>query len=744
MGSFEICKQNWRKRLVSSPESITEAGAQIAERLGKIADEARASQALMKKSLEQKKYNTLFICRKCEKTEDMSAEYEHIRKMALGYATYGTETYDDRQLLSDILFALEWAHNRYYGKAEMENRGWRDIYEFNWYDWKVKTPKFLMDAMVLVDGSLTLYQKRDYLGLFNMLVDKPFDYSSNKVEFGSLMVESGILTENEQIIKAGLDGIEDTYLYVDGGLNDGQGFYRDGSYIFHTRHAMNNMYGLAHFLAQIQLAQLVRGSDYQLDEDHFCLLYEWMDRHFTAFLSRGETLHGVMGRHVGMVSDIFNRYVRAYVNLFDISEQKEKDRVASVIQRLLRENPLIKDGKNASLFASFTAEEYLIYQKALKYNCKTEWSVNGFYAYNCMDRAVQHTDKYAMSLAMSSSRIYDYECINGCNLNGWYIAAGALFCHRGRMQFNEDWWKSLNPYRIPGTTVDEREREAVSIAQGNEYLSGRDFVGSLSVGDFGVSVMEYEGYRSDGELKCTKHYKPSGEYGAAPPKYFSTLFANKAYFFLDGVTVCLGCGIVSRDSAQVYTVVENQLDPAVIVDAEIVGREKNALRVNGKEVTLTEEDVLLRGTEAFEIGEQTVFFFAPTDLKARRMKGFTEIIIPHGKNPDGASYAYAIVPCGRYSEKRAFEKNVKILENSNNVQALADMQRGIAYYAFHRAYACGEVHTDEALLVAVTKKRVYATDPTQKLGECSVFVRGSEYKFDFTEKYGQALSCQLK
>ena len=59
---------------------------------------------------------------------------------------------------------------------------------------------------------------------------------------------------------------------------------------------------------------------------------------------------------------------------------------------------------------------------------------------------------------MYSQRVGNYEFGNTENKKGWHTADGMLYLYNQDFaQFDEGYWATIDPYRLPGTTVDTRE-----------------------------------------------------------------------------------------------------------------------------------------------------------------------------------------------------------------------------------------------------------------------------------------------
>ena len=140
-------------------------------------------------------------------------------------------------------------------------------------------------------------------------------------------------------------------------------------------------------------------------------------------------------------------------------------------------------------------------------------------------------------------------------MDGWYLSDGRTEYYVNDRSTNASWgeWLSLDKYRLPGTTVDTQQRKAVSISQGNEYLSSKDFVGGVTLGDYGVAAMDLESYHNAEDFGWTL-----GDGGPAPA-HQNDLTAKKAYFMFDDEVVCLGTAVnaSNNNNAEVLTIVEN-------------------------------------------------------------------------------------------------------------------------------------------------------------------------------------------
>ncbi|NRE26471.1 hypothetical protein DBN74_04710, partial [Enterococcus faecalis] len=70
-----------------------------------------------------------------------------------------------------------------------------------------------------------------------------------------------------------------------------------------------------------------------------------------------------------------------------------------------------------------------------------------------MDRVLQKNNEYAVGISMYSQRVGNYEVGNTENKKGWHTADGMLYLYNQDFaQFDEGYWATIDPYRLPGTT----------------------------------------------------------------------------------------------------------------------------------------------------------------------------------------------------------------------------------------------------------------------------------------------------
>lgn len=561
-------KDNWRNHLVGNSDINDLNDEDIQTRISSLdTNVASIKKSIIKDNNKQE----IFAGMNSTASTHMTGAYSKVESMALAYATYGSKFYKDESLLNDILYCLDWLQAHRYSKSGSEQ--WVLTGFSDWHDWDVGTPECIIHTLLCIEDKLTSGQIKNYLEYFDSRVKKPISTAANYCHTAELVIGSALLQNDYTKLLKTLNELQKMYLYVDDNERivesqlypretptqiKGSGFFTDGSYVFHTLHPMNATYGVKHYTAIMQIEKIINGTNLDINTS---LKNNLEDFYFNSFdtLQFGTTVYRhVMGRdgnpnnYSAAISSLINAY-----RLAVISDEQTKLNLCSVIKDAYTS----ADEKTQKAFILNLSIDEIKDFKAMMMDETIpepdERKISKIF-YN-MDKTSHIRDDWAFGVSMSSARIFNYESINSNNVNGWYLGDGRTeyYLKGSNMNATTNYWKSMDVYRFPGITVDTQERQAVSIAQGNEYLSSKHFVGGVELnGEYSAAAMELESYHNDEDFGADK-----GGYGTKAPAHKSDLTAKKAYFMLDDGVICLGSGVNAKNNnnAEVLTIVDNPM-----------------------------------------------------------------------------------------------------------------------------------------------------------------------------------------
>jgi len=560
----EAVIENWLKGTVGNEETNDLSNTTISNKINSFVSNANSYRAKLIKTEGSKE---LFDDITTTTTANMTTTANRIKGMALAYGAFGSTLYQNEELLEDILYSLEWFYENRYGLDEINGTGWRSTSGYNWHDWKIGTPGAIIDTLMIVRSSLTDVQISNYLKCFHHVSPNTYSSGANYMDACELIIGAAALEKNPQRVLEFKNNAEKAFVYVQNSRqlesqldsarqaytpNKGHGFYTDGSYVYHTLHAMNGTYGLSHLTSASELVTLFDGTKFEIAKPYVDNMADWIVNTFDSGIYGTRMMRMFLGRGENPSETSISRtVVNVAVKCFELFDEEDKMRIGSVIKEYASYSP--------SGFASAIDIDYVDkYYEIANSDIYNQYRYDHANVFSNVDKVLQRREDWGIGISMSSSRIFNYECINNLNKNGWYLGDG-----RTELILRDDanvsayaYWNGINYYRLPGTTVDTQERKLATIAQGNEYLSSKDFVGGVELEDkYSTAAMHLESYHNE-----TDFGKNGGDYGGPAPAHTSDLTAKKSYFMFDNEIYCLGTEIMAsnNNNAEVLTVFENK------------------------------------------------------------------------------------------------------------------------------------------------------------------------------------------
>ena len=593
----------------------------------------------------------------------MSSTFGRLQSMALAWASTNCPLQTNAALGMVITNALDWLCANVYKTNATEY--------FNWWDWEIGSLQALNNIVVLMYPGLTPAQitnynnSVDYFGP-NKLTGGPGIAPNNGWMTGANLTDQckgmiirGITGQDASKLSKAQTNLSPVFLYV----TTGDGFYRDGSFIQHNTHPYAGGYGAVALTGVAQLVDLLYGSTWQITDPNWTNVFNWVFQSFEPVIYKGEWMAMVCGR--------------------GISRGPASSSSASIVNRVARIAP---PDTAAAIY---------------------RWSASpsmppGQYHFASMDQVVAWRSNFCAGLSMSSSRISNYESINGENLHGWFTGDGMLYLYLGNpdTQFTGDFWPTVDAYHLPGTTVQTSAR---ANSAGQSQATGQPWVGGVQVG---------------------------GQYGSAGmalAAYGTTLTAKKSWFMFDNQIVCLGAGITCGDAADVDTTVENR---------RLGTTPNNNFTVNG----VANPPVMgwssnLTGVTWCALDGVAGYYFpgGATNLQAAFMANtgswsqindgshiaadtnyytddYLKLWFNHGIKPTNASYAYVILPNYTAGDMADYAASPDIVMLTNTVTVQAASQPGLGVVAAN-FWVDG---TNSADLITANKKSAVITLETAR------------------------------
>lgn len=626
--------------------------------------------------------------------------YDHLRDMVLAYVTHGSDLQGDVQLKTDIISALDWMNTHQFFDGVT-------MYQ-NWWHWQIGAPLAVNDIVAMMYDELTPIQISDYMAAVAYAQPSVTMSGANRLWESQVIAISGINSKDSSRVAAGRDGMSALFPYV----TAGDGFYTDGSFVQHNYYAYNGGYGVSLLSGISDLLYLLHGSAWDVTDPNEVNVIQWIYDAYEPFIYKGNLMDMVRGRemtrHGAQDLNVAVDVMVSIIRLSEVAPTADAYAFQQMIKYWLQldtDKTFLKDVPVAMIISanqilsdsSITARDELTTHRQ----------------FPGMDRTVHLRPDFGFGISMSSSRIGNFEAINAENNKGWHTGDGMTYLYNNDLsQFNDNFWPTVDSYRLPGTTVLQNTPQAANSRNDKAWVGGTDMLGQ-----YGVTGMELH---------------PVGK----------SLQAKKSWFMFDDEVVALGAGISSTDGIATETIVENR---------KLNDTGDNALTVDGaaKPSTLGWSETLA-GAEYVHLagnvpGSDLGYYFpGGATVKGLReartgnwkqlnassawgdttahTRNFLTLSVDHGTNPTDQSYSYVVLPNKTSAQVSSYAAapHISILENSDSVQAVKENSLNITGINFwnDEPTTAGLVTSDSKASVMTRETtndfEVSVADPTQK------------------------------
>lgn len=630
-------------------------------------------------------------------SSDISNSYSRLKTMTLAYAMNGSTLKGNSALLSDIISGLDWLYTNWYNESETQFN--------NWWDFQIGTPKILTDITAILYSNLTSQQITNYMNGVNKFMPDPYNCNgsastgANRIDCAQAVAIRGIIVKDSAKIARARDALSNVLLYV----TTGDGFYTDGSFIQHTDIAYTLSYGNVLIGGMADIIYILSGSTWAVTDPNISNFYKWIYDSYEPVIYKGAGMDMLRGRAISREASTDHSTgagaIATIIKMAQFAPAADAANFKAMVKRWISEDIYLDFYSVAPIYVIPLAKAIMNDSSIV-----AKPDLVKHYEFNNMDRSVHLTQDFAFGISKNSKRVARYEMINNENLKGWYTGEGMTYLYNSDLsQFADDFWPTVNKYRLPGTTVDTR---TLADSYGQTGSSNGWSGGTTLLGTYGASGMNLSGYGS-------------------------TLVGKKSWFMFDDEIVCLGAGITSTDSRTIETIVEQR---------KINSSGNNALTVNGtaKSSNLGWSETMssvnwahLAGNTA---GSDIGYYFpgsatikglrqaqsgtwnsintgTATDVRTRN---YLTMWFDHGTNPSNSSYSYVLLPNKTASQVNAYSTNpnIEILENSAQAQCVREKTLNITAANFwQNSTKTSDIFTSSTF-ASVLAKETTGTNPT--------------------------------
>lgn len=612
--------------------------------------------------------------------------YERLKNLSKVYVIPGTNFYKSEKIKNQILESLEWLNKNAYYEGAPEYG--------NWWQWELGIPKNINEIVTIMYDEIPAENRMKYLkasqyfqpyakysgyspsAKYSSSPDLRVSTGGNRMDTSIISFTRGFLMEDKEQVLDGVLAVGDVGEYV----TSGDGFYKDSSFIQHGNIPYNGTYASVLFNGLGTILYLTSETQYKMTDERLNNIYDSINDGYSFLIINGGVVDAVSGRAISRDGgDELERGRGLITSIAMISEgapDPYKAKLRKLVKKSLEENTSydttekIYNLKLKEIMKNIKSNES--YEKITAPKSKVFWG---------MDRVVHQGSKdIKFAISMHSSRVGNYETMNGENKKGWYTGDGVTYIYGINSDKSKEFWPTVDMYHLPGVTSSINERKNGSGERRHKSkMSPKSFVGGVTTGKVTLAAMDFLSWNN----------QTSGK---------------KSWFLIDNTMFAIGSNISSSDG-EIHTTIDNR-----IVDGENF---KYTMLSDGEVVTKKEKRI----GNWKNIGGKSE---KPIEVE------YITTYINHGKNPKNSSYLYSV------GLDEVSKNDVEILSQNDKAHALKVKDyMGINFWQ-DSPYKVNKYKSFSTLSLLALEKgdtlELWVSDPTQLSNVMSVLEIDGAYK----------------
>lgn len=660
LDEFAAIRQRWTQVLTGGPDLDLSIPEVAAKATATAADAQQLWETMDKSS--DRTYLWADEPPSSDNSNWINESYRNVRDMAVAFVGEGSDLHGNLELRDDIVSALDWLHlNAFNEDIEVYGNSW---------NFGIGVQIRMGDILTLMHDHLTPTQVSDFVGALDHFTDeiRPIDTGANLSDKLLSKVLHMVAIGDSDRMEYYSTSAAPLFEYV----TSGDGMYRDGSFVQHTRVAATGSYGEVLLRGATNIAYLLTGTSWELPAENQDVLRDWVFDVYEPVIYNGQYMDMVRGRSIATQesAQATAGTMATILRISQFTDAQDARRMQSLVKHWVQSNPTYNYPAGFPIdmigFAIGILTDDAI---------AAEGDQPMHRELSNMGRSVHKGNGYAFGVSMSSQRTQTYELTNGSNGKGWYTGDGMTYLYTEDVtHYAEDFWPTVEWHRLPGTTVDTLPRTFDHPQYGDGEGTPRNtWAGGSTLGLYGASGMNLQ-------------------------QIDTGLEANKSWFMFDDEIVAVGSGINSTSGRPIETIIEQrQLNEAG----------DNSLTVDGATEPSTSGwsenlvDVSWAHLEGNVPGSGIGYYFPEGhDMQAVRQEqtgswydinrndgasqeelraDYMTMYLEHGTNPSDEGYDYVLLPNQEASDVQSYSAapDVEVLERSAAVHAVRESSLGI-------------------------------------------------------------------
>ncbi|QOR70597.1 DNRLRE domain-containing protein [Ruania alkalisoli] len=459
----------------------------------------------------------------------VSASFTGLRSMAYAFAVPGGRYTGSSELADQIVTGLQTMNDLVYNVDQPE-------YD-NWWTWEIGSTGRIIEILTMCHEVVPADLRAALCDAMAHFVPDPgFNYppdsprrvvssGANRINLCRAVILEGILMRRPDRIELGIE----TFLPALEVSDTGNGLLSDGSFVQHNQVAYTGAYGCSYLNGASSLVSLMPQTPWEMADSQVAALLRSIDDAYTPLVFNGQLAASLRGRAVSYPSSSDSGDGQVILSsALRLARQADPETAARWRGLCLG---WIERSRHYDIRASAALPLLALIEEAEALAPPIQPQPIESRTFPGMDRVVHQRPGWSANVAIGSTRINKFEVMNRENRTAWHHGDGFLGLYLENeevAQFDDNFWPTVDPYRIPGTTVDSQPRPILNGGGLDSMLGFSPMVGGCVVG---------------GEPNPPAQRGTHAIWTARERNWRSSMEATLSWFFLDDGIVALGSGI---------------------------------------------------------------------------------------------------------------------------------------------------------------------------------------------------------
>lgn len=525
----------------------------------------------------------------------------------------------------------------------------------NWHDNEVRSPNNVVAALLMMKGAIPADSLMTYAATVVDQTDNPNHRGANRSWVSTTMVRKGLVMNSYKTVVKGYQSMVSGLNVA--GMSLEEGLRIDSSFHQHRTQIQTGGYGMIFVDDEIKYLNITAGTAFNsiYTTTHKNNLRGVMLGGLRNLSYRNTMDFGIVGRSVSGPNSLLNK-----------------------ISPGLLDTQAVNDPANN---ASYQAWKAHLAGAAFPFSrAKHFWLSN---------MVVSRGANFYMSAKIASSRNTGAEAIKDSNLKGWNLPFGATNIMVTGNEYHNI-FPSWNWSRVPGTTSEMSEAAAsTTFGTVDGYVTASNtYGGGLSVNEVGITAFKQDNKRG--------------------------VTANKAYFFMENMMVCVGNSITASKSNEIVTTInQTKLDGGITIRDD-----GSTYTFSGDSLTTNKLNWVNHGQVGYMFPNGGYFSLtnkAQTGTWASIGDGGStanvttqmfNLYVRHSPTPTNRTYYYIVAPNKSAGDMTTLYANhgFELASNTATVQAIYHNGTNKQYAAVF--YGAGQVTMPDGLVVKSDRKAI--------------------------------------